>query len=145
MAQINYEISRAELSGLKIEVPADQKVTNVFNANVRKWDVETKDEKQVINVELFSSIKGSQLLTLELEKLTEEALRQDFSAAVINALDASRQQGVVVLKLAEGVEVECNQSSWPAAIGQVGVADPIQPHQLESGLSVRVPSLQNWS
>ena len=103
MAQINYEISRAELSGLKIEVPADQKVTNVFNANVRKWDVETKDEKQVINVELFSSIKGSQLLTLELEKLTEEALRQDFSAAVINALDASRQQGVVVLKLAEGL------------------------------------------
>ena len=54
MAQINYEISRAELSGLKIEVPADQKVTNVFNANVRKWDVETEDEKQVINVELFS-------------------------------------------------------------------------------------------
>jgi len=103
MAQINYEISRAELSGLKIEVPADQKVTNVFNANVRKWDVETEDEKQVINVELFSSIKGSQLLTLELEKLTEEALRQDFSAAVINALDASRQQGVVVLKLAEGL------------------------------------------
>lgn len=102
-AQINYEISRAELSTLKIEVPADQKVTNVFNANVKKWDVETKDGKQIINVELFSPIKGMQLLAIELEKLTEEALKQDFSAAVINALDASRQQGVVVLKLAEGL------------------------------------------
>lgn len=101
--QINYEISRAELAGLRLEVPGDQKVTNVFNENVRKWDVEKQGNKQIVKVELFSPIKGTHYLTLELEKLTEEALKQDFSSAMINALDASRQQGVVAFRLAEGL------------------------------------------
>ena len=34
-----YSISRAELGHLVIDVPADQKVVNVFDANVRSWSV----------------------------------------------------------------------------------------------------------
>ena len=35
-----YAISRAELNQLAIEVPADYKVVNVFDPNVRQWSVE---------------------------------------------------------------------------------------------------------
>ncbi len=38
--QLAYSISRAELRQLAIEVPAGQKVVNVFDPNVRQWSVE---------------------------------------------------------------------------------------------------------
>lgn len=101
--QLDYEISRAELPALKIEVPGDQKVTNVFNENVKKWNVSQQGGKQLVDIELFSPIKGKHVFTVELEKLTEEALQQDFQSAMVNALDAARQQGVVAFRLAEGL------------------------------------------
>ena len=49
-----YAISRAELPQLAIDVPADQKVVNVFDANVRKWSVEPVAGGQRINVDCSS-------------------------------------------------------------------------------------------
>ena len=123
--QILYEISRAELPALRIEVPGEQKVTNVFNENVKKWKVEKQGAKQIIVVDLFSPIQGSQSLTVELEKLTEEKLKQDFRSAVVNAMDASRQQGIVAVRLAEGLRsvsrnrlglLQLDKSELPASL-----------------------------
>ncbi|MDG2468531.1 MAG: hypothetical protein P8M80_04575 [Pirellulaceae bacterium] len=152
--QINYEISRAELTGFQIEVPVDQKVTNVFNDNVKKWNVETVDGKQAINVELFSPIQGLQTLTMELEKLTEEALKQDFSAPQINALNASRQQGVVVVRLAEGLRsiitnrlglLQLDKSELPGQLKQINWDLAFRyaslPYQLEMRIEKILPRI----
>ena len=67
-----YSISRAELAQLLIDVPADQKVVNVFDANVRKWSVEPVEGGQRITAELFEPAKTAQQVTVELEKFAGE-------------------------------------------------------------------------
>ena len=67
-ATLGYAISRAELPQLSIDVPADQKVLNVFDANVRGWSVKAADGKQRITADLFEPAKASQQVVVELEK-----------------------------------------------------------------------------
>ena len=73
-----YAISRAELAQLMIDVPADQKVVNVFDANVRQWSVEPVEGRQRITAQLFEPAKNAQQVTVELEKFAgEKAKRHD--------------------------------------------------------------------
>lgn len=121
--QLTYAISRAELNQLTIAVPADQKVVNVFDANVRQWSVETEGERQKIVVQLFEPAKGSQNVLVELEKFhaapdstqsddapadapPAEAASQPLSVPVIEAMGVGRQQGVVVVQIGEGLRAE---------------------------------------
>ena len=67
---LTYSISRAELGQLTIDVPADQKVVNVFDANVRQWSVEPVEGRQRITAQLFEPAKSAQQVTVELEKFT---------------------------------------------------------------------------
>ncbi len=81
-ARLDYAISRAELAALTIEVPADQKVANVFDANVRQWSVEEPDagaKTKLIRVQLFEPAKGSQQVTVELEQFVEGAKDGNFA------------------------------------------------------------------
>ncbi len=57
--RLNYEISRAELSQLKLEVPADQRVVNVADANLRQWNVEVSDQTQTITLGLFQPAQSA--------------------------------------------------------------------------------------
>lgn len=109
--QLNYAISRAELSQLLIEVPADQKVVNVFDANVRQWAVETKDDRQTITAQLFEPAKGSQRVMVELEKFIEDKAQTSLTAPVVKAVGVGRQQGVVVVGVAEGLRVEAPKTN----------------------------------
>ena len=117
-----YTVSRAELGQLALEVPADYKVVNVFDANVRQWSVEQAAEAepstvkrvtekniikpQKITVQLFEPAKKSQHLTVELEKY---AAREKSSRSttvfvpVVKALNVARQQGIVVVQVAAGL------------------------------------------
>ena len=63
--KLAYTISRAELGQLAIEVPADYKVVNVFDPNVRQWSVEARRQAaagtqavQKITVQLFEPAKN---------------------------------------------------------------------------------------
>jgi len=105
-AQLKYTISRAELTQLVIEVPADQKVINLFDANIRQWSVEKADPVQKITAQLFEPARESQTVTLELEKLTGEAPKTEVSVPVIKALGAARQQGIVVVRVAGSLRAE---------------------------------------
>ena len=160
--QLAYSISRAELRQLAIEVPAGQKVVNVFDPNVRQWSVEQpgaaekapggepavgkwRQEKiptQKILVQLFEPAKSAQNITIELEKFAEdkaatapsghagdEGLEKDpraskgpakgsapiasaaLSIPVVKALGVGRQQGVVVVQVAEGLRAEAARST----------------------------------
>src|SRR6185369_13657065 len=72
-ARLTYTISRAELAQLTIEVPADQKVVNVSDANVRQWSVKTVDKVQLITVQLFEPARATESIQVELEQFTAGA------------------------------------------------------------------------
>lgn len=129
--QLAYTISRAELRQLAIEVPADQKVVNVFDSNVRQWSVEPSGQAQKIVVQLFEPAKQSQNVLVELEKYSEENKLTTLQAPVVKALGVGRQQGVVVVQVAEGLRADVLRSGGllqldaaelPAALARTGWA-----------------------
>lgn len=136
-SQLAYTISRAELRQLTISVPGDQKVVNVFDANVRQWSVEAEGQRQKITVQLFEPAKGSQNVTVELEKFHEaagpaEASKTDETSGkagrgtiqlrtpVVEAVGVGRQQGVVVVQVEEGLRAEASRR---VGLAQVDAAE----------------------
>jgi hypothetical protein len=106
---LHYAISRAELARLTIEVPADQKVVNVFDPNVRQWSVaasEADRRVQTIAVQLFEPAKTSQQLIVELEKFVADEARATVAVPMVKAVGVGRQQGVVVVQASGGLRVE---------------------------------------
>ncbi len=108
---MNYNISRAELGQLVIEVPADHKVVNVFDANVRRWPVEKLDGRQRITAELYEPAKGSQQVTVELEKFAGDQPQSQVSVPVVRATGVERQQGLVVVQVAPGLRAEATEAT----------------------------------
>jgi len=101
-----YDITRAAVSKLVLEAPADQKVVNVFDANVRQWSVEAAGDVQKITAELFEPAQGTQNILVELEQFGRDQTRSELAAPVVRALDVSRQQGLVAVAVGEGLRVE---------------------------------------
>jgi hypothetical protein len=104
-ARLVYEITRAEVSQLAVEVPADHKVTGVFDPNVRQWVVATEQNKQTIRIQLFEATRGAQNIALELERFAD-VFGQEVSVPVVGAVGAGRQQGIVVVRLGEELQAE---------------------------------------
>ncbi len=105
-ATLSYLISRSQIERLTIKVPADQKVVSVFNPNVRKWDVESENDKQTITVDLFEPATATQGLTIELEKFIDESMMKEVQAPMIQAMNVARQQGVVVVRADPALRAE---------------------------------------
>lgn len=104
---LDYDISRSTLTELVLEVPADQKVVNVFDRNVKRWNVETEEGNQVIRVELFEATQGKQPLLVELEKFSDATQASyEVDAALVKAVGVGRQQGIVVARLEDGLQGE---------------------------------------
>ncbi len=115
-----YTISRAELSQLVIEVPADQKVVGLTDANVRQWTLKADGDKQQIVADLFEPAKRSQVVLLELKKFAasrpEDAAGEDpavtpsndvpVEVPIVRAVGVGRQQGTVVVRLETGLRAE---------------------------------------
>jgi len=104
--QLAYSISRAELAELAIEVPADQKVLNVFDPNVKEWKVEQAGNVSKITVQLYQPAKETQRLLIEMEKFSDDLLQKPIAAPVVRALGVGRQQGVVVVQVAQTLRAE---------------------------------------
>jgi len=98
-----YDISRAEVSRLTVEVPSDHKVVNVFDPNVREWSVEQSGEVQRITAQLFEAVKDAQSLVIELERFASET---ETALPLVKAVDVSRQQGVVLARVGTGLRAE---------------------------------------
>ncbi|MEQ1828552.1 MAG: hypothetical protein ABL921_21500, partial [Pirellula sp.] len=108
--QLTYTVERAELGQIAVSIPANQRVINVFDSNVRKWSVEPSDDfknpGQKLMVELFEVARQSQNLVIELESVLEG--KPDALAIVqpLICLDANRQQGVIAVRIAPGMRAE---------------------------------------
>jgi hypothetical protein len=111
-ATLVYEISRADLSKLQVAVPTDHDVVNVFDDNVKGWTQKNDALGKVITVDLFQPARGTQNLVIELEKfigdkeMPAEMARQQVKVPVIRAIDVGRQQGILVVRLAESLRSE---------------------------------------
>ncbi len=152
--QFVYAISRAELSQLVIAVPGDQKVVNVFDANVRQWSVAEDGPRQKITVQLFEPAKGSQNVIVELEKFhtTSEAAEEpkaadgpvdtkaiELAVPVVEAAGVGRQQGVVVVQVGEGLRAEATKKG---GLVQVDAEDlPAALAKTQWGFSYRYVSV----
>ncbi len=105
-AAMALDISRAEISKISLEVPADQKVVSVFDRNVKKWEVEKGEDTQKINIELFEPTLGRQTLAIELEKFIDEIDDTSITVPQIKANDVSRNSGIVMVSLSSGLRAE---------------------------------------
>ena len=125
-AQLTYDVSRAELAVLSVDVPLEQKVTRVLDANVRQWDVEQQEDRQRITAELFEPVRGSQQLAIELEQLVDAAMRETVRVASVEAVGVSRQQGVVVVRLAEELRAEARATDGLVQLDASELPSPLQ-------------------
>ncbi len=103
--RLEYQISRAQLTELVLEVPVGQRVVNVFDPNVRSWQVAGEEDRQVITVVLFDPAQGGQSLTVELEAFFSGA-GGEMAVPAVQARNVGRQQGVVLVNVAEGLRAE---------------------------------------
>ena len=68
-AHLAYEITRADVTQLVVEVPADHNVVNVFDPNVQKWEKKVEGPLQTLTITLFQPTRGTQNIAVELEKI----------------------------------------------------------------------------
>lgn len=124
--RLSYEISRAELSQLVVEVPLDQKVTRVIDPNVKKWEVAKDDAKQTITIDLFQPARGTQNITIDCEKFSDEAALRDTRVPVIQAVNVGRQQGVVVVRLGDELRAEATTKNGLLQLDAAELPQPLQ-------------------
>jgi hypothetical protein len=109
-AQFLYTVDRSELTQLSIALPPELKVINVFDPNVRKWSVEAGNAERKgapkLIVELFEPAKQSQNLVVEMESTLDARTGTVLSIANFDCLDANRQQGVVAVRVGQGLRAE---------------------------------------
>ncbi len=106
-----YSISRAELKELSLEVPAEYKVVNVFDPNVRQWSVAAAGDLQKITAQLFEPAKATQAVVVELEKIAGQKRQETLETPVVKALNVGRQQGFVVAQVSAGLRAEAAKTT----------------------------------
>jgi len=150
---LNYEISRSTLTQLILEVPADQKVVNVYDRNVKRWKVASNVGKQQrVEVELFEATRGQQSLTIELEQFRKTSEKSsEISVPVVTAVGVGRQQGMVVARLDQGLRGEAirrvgllqlDQNDLPATLRKTAWAFAYRYGAVPYELALRVEKVQ---
>lgn len=118
---LSYDIQRAEVTQLTVDLPSDHNVVNVFDPNVQKWEKKIEGPIQTLTITLFQPTRGSQNVLVELEKfagdkeMPQELTSAEIRAPVVRAVQAGtsenmsnigRQQGVVVVQLGNSLRGE---------------------------------------
>ena len=102
-ATLRYGVSRAKLPRLEFEVPADQKVVGVTDANVKEWKLLSTGGVQVVKVELFEPASGTQAVVVEMEKHGNDAKA---TVTPVRARGVARQQGTVSVRVSPRLRAE---------------------------------------
>ena len=118
---MNYDISRAEIDTIEIQVPSDHNVVNVFDPNLQKWEKTLDGDVQTLTLTLFQPTRGTQPVALEMEKfaggkaMSRPMMQTEIVSPVIratragkggNLLAVGRQQGIVVVKIGNNLRGE---------------------------------------
>jgi hypothetical protein len=145
-AQLIYDISRADVDTMEIQVPSDHNIVNVFDPNLQRWEKTLDGDVQTLTLTLFQPTRGTQPVVLELEKfaggkeMSRPMMQTEIVAPVIratraakesNTVNVGRQQGIVVVKIDSSLRGE--------TVNRSGLTQ-IDPGELPSELSG-----QNWT
>ncbi len=106
-SQLEYSVSRAEWTTLKIRLPKDCSVQGVFDPNVRRWKrsfPEDSPDSQQIDVELFEPVRNTQRLSMVYFVPTQSG--KATSLPVIQPMGVGQHQGYVAVRLGEGLRGE---------------------------------------
>ena len=142
-ATLGYAISRAELPQLSIDVPADQKIINVFDANVRGWSVKAAEGKQRITADLFEPAKASQQVIVELEKISARPGERRADRAGRQRRRRGPAAGNVMVALPESLRAEVARSTRAdAGRGRRGRQPGLSRRQLGLRLPLRHGSVR---
>ncbi len=151
-----YEVSRSELDRLSLLIPQDYRVVNVADANLRRWSfapapTAATGGAQRIDIELFQPAQQSQSLQLVLERIVAEGEDTTRDVPIIQALDVSRQQGVVVVDIDSGLRaeviddsglVQIDEQELPADLREQGFEFAFRYALLPARLRVRIDLLE---
>lgn len=139
-AHLAYEITRADVTQLALEVPAAHNVVNIFDPNVQKWEKKIEGELQTLTISLFQPTRGTQNITLELEKfagdreMPQEMMNAELKAPVVRATQigrpgqmvaVGRQQGVVVVRLGTALRGEVTSRTGLLQIDNADLPQPL--------------------
>ena len=137
---LTYDIQRADVTQLTVEVPADHNVVNVFDPNVQKWEKTTEGPLQTLTITLFQPTRGTQNVTIELEKfagdreMPQEMMHAEIRAPVVRAVQAGtsegmsnigRQQGIVVVRLGTSLRGEATSRTGLLQIDAAELPAPL--------------------
>jgi hypothetical protein len=139
-ANLTYEITRADVTQLVVEVPADHNVVNIFDPNVQKWEKQAGEELQTITITLFQPTRGTQNIALELEKIAgdkempQEMMTGELKAPMIRATQVGtpmqmtavgRQQGVVAVRLGSSLRAEVTSRTGLLQVDNADLPAPL--------------------
>lgn len=139
-----YDIQRADVTQLTVEVPADHNVVNIFDPNVQKWEKKTEGPIQTLTITLFQPTRGAQNVVVELEKfagdkeMPQEMMQAEIRAPVVRAAQAGtpnamgnigRQQGVVVVGLGSALRGEATSQTGLLQIDAAELPAPLARQQ----------------
>jgi hypothetical protein len=124
--RLTYDISRAEMPQLKVTIPSDQKVTGVFDANVRQWDVMTSGAEQTLTIQLFEAAKKSQSVTIELERFSDQLVMSEVVVPMVKAVGVGRQQGIVVVRIGEELRAEPSKRTGLLQVDAAELPEPLK-------------------
>ena len=141
-AKLTYSISRAQLGSCSLEVPDDQKVVNVLDANVRQWSVEPSGKLQKITVQLFEPAKDVQTLGRRPGEVHLGQGRGPLEVPVVGASARCGSKGVVAVELGEGLRAETLRKPRAVAARPGRSSSRNGSRQLDLLLSLRRASLR---
>jgi len=137
---LTYDIQRADVTQLTVEVPADHSVVNIFDPNVQKWEKKTEGPLQTLTISLFQPTRGTQNVAIELEKfagdreMPQEMMHAEIRAPVVRAVQAGtteamsnigRQQGIVVVRLGTSLRGEATSRTGLLQIDAAELPAPL--------------------
>lgn len=103
---LDYTIARSQVDRFRVTLPASQRVVNAFDANLRKWEVQTEGPLQHVSFELFEPARGAQRITLELEQLLGDDSPIQVPIPKLEAEGVNRHQGVIVVEVSDHLRSE---------------------------------------
>jgi hypothetical protein len=145
-ADFEYSISRASIASLAINIPADQKVVRVIDSNIKKWEVELKDNIQTIKIDLFEPAKERQLVRFELEKLFDFKEQQNsndksktsvkLSIPELVAVGTGRQQGILTIRTINELSCETTNTTGLLRMDFTELPQSLQQIKWESAFRI---------
>ena len=106
-----FEITRAPVDHLELDVPSGWKIVSVADRNLKRWTVAEENGRQRISLELFQPVTGKQPVSLRLEKFLADPKDHGMEAPLIRATQAGRQSGTLVVATSPGLKVEVLERS----------------------------------